>query len=185
MVASWKERVADAHEDGYQGLSATADMTWALSWGLDSDVLIEYERIVETAFAGGHLAGLCQYDRRRFESDTLQRAGHVHRYAMDVGGAGVSINYNRLRMRVGRELELGGEIDLANVRFLDQQLMELLAEGDAVADCSELTFIDARGCRVLHDACDGHHGRGRLELRNTPEAVARVMHVYHALEEAR
>jgi anti-anti-sigma factor len=184
-VKGWTGRVGRARNDGYRGLSAAAEMTWALSWGLDDDVLLAYERAVEIAFDDGRLAGLCEYDSRAFDAGILGRAGAGHHYSVHTDRSGMSIDYNRLSLHIGRELELAGEIDLANVHFLQEFLNERLAGGDATVDCAGLTFVDAGGCRLLRSAASGQHGAGRLTLRNTPDAVVRVMDVFDSLERGR
>ena len=182
MLGVWRQLIVAAREDGYRGLAVLAEMSWALSRGVDADTLIDYEETAGSVFASGEMSAVCQYDRRLFDDDTLARAGHAHPVAMKLGGAGCTVDHHRLLVHLGRVLELGGEIDLANVRFLRQVLAERLADGDAVADCTMLTFIDAGGCRVLRAARGGELGDGRLTLRNTPEGVQRVMQVFDGID---
>jgi anti-anti-sigma regulatory factor len=66
---------------------------------------------------------------------------------------------------------------LASIDFLETQLRDRLAVGDAVADCSEVTFVDVAGCRLLRNANLGTFGPGRLFLENTSPAVSRVMNL--------
>lgn len=185
QLAVWRQLTAAARDDGYRGLAVLAEMSWALTWNLDLDALVDYEATAEPVFVSGELSAVCQYDRRLFDDELLERVSHAHRYATSIGEGECSIDYNRLILYIGKRLELAGEIDLANVGFLETILDEVLAEGDACLDCSGLSFIDARGCRVLHDATKGGDGKGRLSLSDTPEIVARVMRVYQALEETR
>jgi anti-anti-sigma regulatory factor len=112
----------------------------------------------------------------------VHRACHAHRYAMDGRDDGLVVDYNRLLLRLGDEPQLGGEVDLANVHFLEHQLTDLLADGDVTIDCSDLGFIDAGGCRALRAGANGQLGTGTLTLRNLPAAVQRVMRVFEALE---
>jgi anti-anti-sigma factor len=72
-------------------------------------------------------------------------------------------------------LALGGEIDLGNVAFLDAQLSEFLEQGDLVIDCSELDFVDVGGCSLLHRLASAEPGRGRVDVRNPPPVLRRVM----------
>ena len=90
------------------------------------------------------------------------------------------VDYSRLRVErsvATGSFAVGGEIDLANVDFLEAQLWEQLRAGDVEVDCSELTFVDVSGCRLLRQACDGGMGNGRLTIRNPPPILARVMHL--------
>jgi anti-anti-sigma factor len=183
QLAAWRQLTAAARDDGYRGLAVAAEMSWALSRNVGLDALIEYEATSQPVFVSGELAALCEYDSRMFDAETLWRTEHAHSYSIEVDGEVLSIDYNRLRLRTGHPLELGGEIDLSNVRFLEHQLVELLADGDVVADCSGLTFVDARGCRLIHRACNGEHGRGRLVLTGRSDVVERVMRVFDALDD--
>jgi anti-anti-sigma factor len=174
----WRQLTGQARNDGYRGLSVLAEMSWALSRGVDLDVLIDYEATSQPVFTSGELSAICQYDRRLFDRETLSRVGHVHPYAMEMDDRGVSVDYNRLLLHLAGEIELGGEIDLSNVHFLEQLLHERLADADTVIDLRGLSFIDAGGCRLLRDATSGAHGPGRAVLRNAPEVVERVMKIF-------
>lgn len=182
QIAAWRRLINAARTDGYRGLSVAAEMSWALTWKLDLDALIAYEAASAPVFVGGRFAAVCQYDSRLFEADTVQRAGHVHPVSIALNGDGLSVDYNRLLLHLGEDLEIAGEVDMSNVQFLERELTALLAKGDAVADCGGLTFIDAAGCRLLRDACNRDYGDGHLILRNTPAAVERVMAVFDSLE---
>jgi ABC-type transporter Mla MlaB component len=161
-----------------------AEMSWALSREVELDALIDYERSADPVFVSGELSAICQYDRRVFDAETLERARDAHRYSMRFGNAGCTVDHNRLLVHLGRVLEIGGEIDLSNLQFLERLLDEHLAHGDAVADCTMLTFIDAGGCRLLREARNGEHGHGHLMLRNTPELLERLMTVFDSVDEA-
>jgi anti-sigma B factor antagonist len=72
-----------------------------------------------------------------------------------------------LTMRVQREpgrvlVAVAGEIDIATVAQLEEQLSALAAAGDAlVADLTQVSFIDAAGIRALDRAAGqtaSHHG---------------------------
>lgn len=180
QMAVWDSLVAQARNDGFGGLAVAAEMSWALSWDVDADALIEYEAAAAPAFASGELSALCQYDARLFDREVLTRSAHAHAYALSPGSRGWSIDYLRLHLVRGDEpgtLAVGGEIDLTNVEFLEAQLHDQLSSGDVVADCSTLTFVDVAGCRVLRRACVGEMGSGRLTLENAPAILTRVMNI--------
>lgn len=181
QLGVWRQLTGAARNEGYRGLAVAAEMSWALTRGVDSDALIDYEATSDPVFTSGELSAVCQYDARLFDEEMLERAGHAHRYSMSLGGHDCAIDYHRLIIYAGKELELAGEIDLANVHFLEETLGRLLEDGDAAVDCSGLRFIDARGCRVLREERHGH----KLTLRNAPDAVTRVMRVFELLERDR
>jgi anti-anti-sigma regulatory factor len=175
----WRQLTGLARNDGFRGLAVAAEMSWALTWDVDADALIVYEATSDPVFTSGEFSAVCQYDARLFDEEMLERAGHAHRYTMSLGETDYAIDYNRLLIYAGDHSELAGEVDLANVHFLEEMLAQLLAEGDAELDCGGLRFVDARGCRVLRDAAHGDH---KLTLKNVPDALARVMRVFDSLE---
>src|SRR4051812_39566504 len=179
QLTVWRQLTGLARNDGYRGLAVAAEMSWALTWEVDLDALIGYEATSEQVFTSGELSAVCQYDARLFDEEMLERAGHAHRYTMSLGESDYAIDYNRLLIYAGDHVELAGEVDLANVHFLQEMLAELLAEADAELDCSGLRFVDARGCRLLRDAAHGDH---KLTLKNIPDALARVLGAFDALE---
>lgn len=176
QMAVWDQLVAQARNDGYRGLSVAAEMSWALSWKVAPEAVIDYEATAGEVFASGHMAALCQYDTRLFEGPLIERAGHAHPYTLAVRGDEYKVRYRRLYLhRSADGIELGGEIDLSNVAYLEAELMPLLGGGDIVVDCSELRFVDVAGCRLLHRASGDEPGRGRVELRNTSPLLKRVL----------
>jgi ABC-type transporter Mla MlaB component len=178
MMATWTGLVGQAREDGYRGLAAAVEMTWALSWGVDLDVLVHYERTAGAAFASGELSALCQYDSRAFDGRVLDRASDAHPYALALDQGHCDVHYNRMRLHRDADCRLsslGGEIDLANLKFLETELWEQLAGGDLTADCADLEFVDVAGSRLLHEAITGRRGYGRLELVNQPPVLRRVL----------
>jgi anti-anti-sigma regulatory factor len=179
QLAAWTTLVLQARADGYGGLAATAEMTWVKSWGLEDDTVVDYEAMVEVAFADRHLAGLCQYDCRDFDRELLDRVRHVHPVATALHKDCYSVEFDRMRLECEGwdALKIGGEIDLASVGFLEVQLAAHLHAHDAVGDLSEIEFIDVAGCRLLRRAALGELGSGRLRLRNTAPAVSRVMNI--------
>ena len=176
QLGAWEALTRQAVDDGYGGLAALAEMSWALSWRVPTESLVAFEAAAAPLFASRRLAAVCQYDARLFDGATAARAAHVHPLGVAMAHDGCTIDHGRLRIeRSGDRLAFGGEVDLATVDLLRAQLREHLANGDAVADCGEVTFIDVTGCRLLRDAAVGSIGNGRLTLENVPPAIARVL----------
>jgi anti-anti-sigma factor len=50
---------------------------------------------------------------------------------------------------VGAEVQLSGEIDLANVPLIEQRVLPLIANPVTVIDCRSVTFLDVGGVRML------------------------------------
>lgn len=67
-----------ALSDGYSALRATGEMTWALSGAPGSERLVEYESRLNRFFPDRRCYAVCQYDRRRFDSEMLLDILHAH-----------------------------------------------------------------------------------------------------------
>jgi hypothetical protein len=79
MITLLGEEADKAVAEGYAALRATGEMTWALAGEPGSERLVEYESRVNDFFATHkHCYGLCQYDRRRFDSEMLLDILHTH-----------------------------------------------------------------------------------------------------------
>lgn len=79
MIGYLAQAVEDANRDGFYGVRASGEMTWALSPTGDAHHrLLEYECLVDKFFAGHAMSGICQYNRRRFSSETLMHVIHTH-----------------------------------------------------------------------------------------------------------
>jgi anti-sigma B factor antagonist len=77
-------------------------------------------------------------------------------------------------------LALGGELDIASARQVEQELERIEQQGPAtvILDLRQLTFMDSTGLRILV-AADGRareQGR-RLVVVRGPEAVQRIFHM--------
>ena len=72
------EETDKALAEGYAALRGTGEMTWALAGEPGSERLIEYEALVNERLKNTKFLGLCQYDRRRFDSEMLLDVVQVH-----------------------------------------------------------------------------------------------------------
>src|SRR5581483_4235803 len=71
-----------AGREGYPVLRMTADMCWANRPVTGADQLLAFESAIESLFADGRLAAICQYDRDRFDAVTLAFAASAHPIAV-------------------------------------------------------------------------------------------------------
>jgi len=71
MIDLLRGETERALAEGYSALRVTGEMTWALRGLPGAERLIEYEAKLNTFFPGSKCLALCQYDRRRFESDVI------------------------------------------------------------------------------------------------------------------
>jgi len=79
MIGMLHEETEKALAEGYSALRATGEMTWSLAGEPGSERLVEYESMVNRFFQTQQKCyGLCQYDRRRFDSEMLLDILQVH-----------------------------------------------------------------------------------------------------------
>jgi hypothetical protein len=78
MIALLSEETDKALADGYTALRATGEMTWALAGEPGSERLVEYEARLNEFFPSRKCYAVCQYDRRRFDSEMLLDILHTH-----------------------------------------------------------------------------------------------------------
>lgn len=71
MIDLLATQTEKALSEGYAGLRAIGEMTWALAGEPGAERLIEYEARVNDFFPGRKCSTLCQYDRRRFDAEIL------------------------------------------------------------------------------------------------------------------
>ncbi|ELZ05262.1 MEDS domain-containing protein [Natrialba asiatica] len=79
MVEFWEETLAEARDrEGYEGVRAAAEMTWALEEDTGLDQLVRYEALLNTIYEGDDYVVLCQYNRDRFSTDVLSDVIRSH-----------------------------------------------------------------------------------------------------------
>ncbi|MEA2497183.1 MAG: two-component system, chemotaxis family, sensor kinase Cph1, partial [Thermoleophilaceae bacterium] len=98
QFAVWHALTHQARTDGYGGLAAATEMTWAQTWKLDPEVLLDYETTAGGAFASGELSALCQYDSRFFDHDVVHDARRAHAVAVAVDEDRSVVDWERLRL---------------------------------------------------------------------------------------
>jgi hypothetical protein len=78
MIALLSEETDKALAEGYAALRVTGEMTWALAGEPGSERLVEYESKLNEFFPDRKCYAVCQYDRRRFDSEMLLDILHTH-----------------------------------------------------------------------------------------------------------
>lgn len=78
MVNYWHSVLNDSRRDGFNGLRAVVQMTWALSEAPGCEVLAQYEASLNSVVNHNKVAILCAYNRKLFSSDKLRDTIHVH-----------------------------------------------------------------------------------------------------------
>lgn len=72
MVEMLEKSIDSAIQQGFSGLRTAGDLFWARESAVSNEKLCEYEALVEEAFAGRPVVGLCQYPVAEFSGDTLE-----------------------------------------------------------------------------------------------------------------
>lgn len=174
----WRATIAAARAEGHPGIRVVGDMTWASRRVPGSEHLQRYEAQINTLFTEGYVAGVCAYDRRRFEPLELRRLSWAHPGA--AGPCGPFDPSSSLRMRDTRQpygLRLRGEVDLSNRDALYAVISHLFDDRPAATvDVSGLTFADTAAARILVDAATG----GRLRLVGCSRPLRRLLDFHGA-----
>jgi anti-anti-sigma regulatory factor len=170
------DRVA-ARRAGYSALSGAAEMSWTLARLADADALLEYEREVGRVFKTADVAGLCQYDRRLFEPEALERFVATHEFRLRTGPEGTTTARRHLTIteREDGAVELSGALDIDASAYLAARLAELDGDGDLVLLTSHLEFVDISGGRALVRAAEARPPGQRLVLPDAGAPLRRVL----------
>jgi signal transduction histidine kinase len=78
MIAFLEATAAAALADGWTGVRATGEMSWALGPEEGCNRLIEYEARLNEFFAGSSMSAICQYDRSRFPAELVEGVLRTH-----------------------------------------------------------------------------------------------------------
>jgi hypothetical protein len=171
IIAALQAHRRAALRDGHSALCAAAEMSWALARPAEIDAVACYEREVNRVFGAADVAGLCQYDRRLFAADVLERLVTTHEFQLSTTPELTTTVRRSLTLseREDGVILLSGELDLDSSAYLAARLAELDGEDDLVVLTSGLGFADISGCRTLMRAAEAL-GRGRRLV--LPDAAA-------------
>lgn len=177
-AAAWTALTNAAHGQGFSGLRAAGDMSWALGPGLDSDRLLGHETAMTPVLAGLGLTAICEYDERRCAASLLDRVRAAHPVC-------VHPRHGSLRAEhTGRTLALRGDADLATRDEFELAVRHAFAAPygpPTRVDLTRLSFIDARCASVLirHAASLGPADRVTIHC---PRLHARTLRLCGAAE---
>ncbi len=151
MVDFLSQAVDDAKKEGFSAVRASGEMTWALGPAGDAhDRLVEYECKLNALFPDCDIAGICQYNRRRFRAQTLMHVIHTHRrlaFRGDVCENPYYIPADILQSR-GEEMSAGVHRLLESMAENTRLRRELAAESEALRR-SEKAAYAARMAAIL------------------------------------
>lgn len=177
LVATLQADRRDALRDGYPALCVTAEMSWAVERLGEIEAVARYEREIDRVFSSGEVAGICQYDRRRFEPDVLERlvAGHAFQVCTDRDRATTARRQLTISEHEDGLIALSGALDIDSSAYVGARFAEISQAGDLVVLTSGLGFADIAGCRALVQAAE-ELGRGRrIVLPDPAGPLVRVL----------
>ena len=152
MIEFLGQAVEEARQEGFAAVRASGEMTWALGPAGDAhDRLVEYECKLNKFFAGHDMGGICQYNRRRFRSQTLMHVIHTHSRVVFRGELCENPYY------IPSEILNGGDFDGAVVRLLESMAentrlrRELAAGSDALRRSEKLALAARMASIVAHE----------------------------------
>jgi hypothetical protein len=84
---------------GFSGFRTAGELSWATQGETDCDQLLTYEKIVDKAFPGRAVTGICQYDVNLLAPEILKAVTEAHR--LNLSAAKASSFYTGLSVRNG------------------------------------------------------------------------------------
>ncbi|MBI4381898.1 MAG: PAS domain S-box protein [candidate division NC10 bacterium] len=82
MLGLWRQLIERALANGFTGVRATGEMTWALGPEEGCTRLIEYEAKLNAFFPGSNALAVCQYHRPRFAPAVIRDVLRTHPLAV-------------------------------------------------------------------------------------------------------
>jgi hypothetical protein len=177
IVAGLQADRRAALRDGYSALSTTAEMSWTLTRPGEAGAVVRYEHEVNRVFATADIAGMCQYDRRLFPPEMLQRLVATHDFQLCTGRVVTTAARRRLTISEHDDgaIALAGALDIDSSAYLAARLAEVDGGGDLVVRTSGLGFADISGCRALLRAAEALGCGRRMVLPEPSAPLVRVL----------
>ncbi|WP_276255786.1 MEDS domain-containing protein [Halomontanus rarus] len=94
MLEFWEESLEQAKDvEGYAGLRAAAEMTWALDGDTSGDELAEYEAVLNSLYQDEEYVVMCQYNRERFPAAIIHDVIKTHPHIVSDGTVSQNFYY--------------------------------------------------------------------------------------------
>jgi hypothetical protein len=166
VTASFAEMISATAAAGYPGLWVCADMTWSADTAGGAGTVARYEARANRLYASGRVAGVCQYDGRRFGGADLDAVCAAH--PITPGQATLRFHGSDQ----APHLAVSGEVDASNQPVL-AALLDQLPAGDVEIDATDLRFADGASAWSVVRLAATRPG-DTVTVRCTP-ALARVL----------
>jgi anti-anti-sigma factor len=181
-IAQWKEIAKRAVADGYSGLRVAGDMGWVARGVAGCERIVEYEwRLQDEVFAAAPVAGMCEFDMRRFPPSALEWIHNVHpdgEVQPDPLWRTDGASLTPLFSRPGAIL--AGEIDAYTRPGLKEALEQLCEQSereDVALDLSQAVYMDVAALRMLVDIAARIQPKRMLIFVGVPDHVREMLDV--------
>ena len=173
VIDGLRRAVDAALDEGWNGFRMVGDLGWATRGRVCARQLLDFERRVGEVLAGSPAATLCQYDRYRFDTDTMVTLTEAHGAMVGTVTAPPDEGLSCTPLtQPSAGLRLAGEVDLATHERLRTELRAAIdGPGDLHLELSELTFVDNGGAQILIQAAEQLGPERRLVLHHPPRSL--------------
>ena len=156
--------------DGFMGIRVAAENATVLNHPLIRDSWFEYELQVDALVSAEPIIGLCAFDRRQCDAETLALLDAVHLLQVDPTG---SAPHSGFHLHTAEEdvLVLTGDIDRFAVDSLQRLLSSPVRKRHKITlDLRGLSFLDTAGMRALEElATDRPSSYKKIRLRGVTD----------------
>lgn len=173
VIDGLRRAVDDAVAEGWNGFRLVGDLGWAVRGPSCAQHLLDFEARVGEVLDGSPAAALCQYDRYRFDADTMMALTGAH--AAVVGAVEIPVGEELMCTPLNGPapgLRLTGEVDLSTREALVTALDAAISgAGDLHLELSELAFIDHTGVQIMLQVAERLGPGRRLVLHRPPRSL--------------
>lgn len=174
MLARLTEDIDRGVAEGYPSVRISGDVAWWARAYPGVELLLDYERRVAGALAGGPGSAVCHYDRRRVPAWLLAEACIAHDRVASQRPPGAEPSFRVAPTGPGA-FALEGELDITGCDALADALDLAVVDGAdrLTIDLRALRFIDAAGATAL--CRPAVKGAAMLFLREPQPLVGKVL----------
>ncbi|MEU6353826.1 MEDS domain-containing protein [Streptomyces sp. NPDC047072] len=142
-IGLYTAEVDRAYDEGWSGLSLTADMSWGPRAGLDHDRLLDYEASVAPLFADPLFTAICWYDQEEFGEEVIDGMHKVHPLRVMERLDALDVTETAEGTRIAGSAELGTRAEFVESLRSALELRHTPGPSRFVLDLRDLCFMEA------------------------------------------